>query len=376
MNDILSEMVGFVTTKRIVADELLELPSDTYRQRCDCEKAMQDTKSALTVVSTREEVNKLRLVYLHLSICAAIFKLRVICNTMQSDYAAVIRILDIGCIVSGIAHDRVLDWISRLHALAVELHDEEMEQDCWRLLDIELPELTMDHGVKVFDDPISQTEFVQHMETPMIIKNVIQPWPCFHEWRSPTLLMRRMGILRIVPVEVGSSYTDPEWKQQFMTTSQLIAAIQTQASPKHYLAQHDVFKFMSRLRNDIIIPDYCYATNTESEVRVNAWIGPEGTVTPLHRDPFHNLFAQIVGFKHVRLYKGEESSFYPYPQSSKMENTSQVDIDGHTVNEFPLFPWNEYLECILKPGDLLFIPKGVWHHVRSLSPSISISLWF
>ena len=42
---------------------------------------------------------------------------------------------------------------------------------------------------------------------------------------------------------------------------------------------------------------YClcrYCVLGEGEVQsVNAWLGPAGTVTPLHHDPHHNLLAQV-----------------------------------------------------------------------------------
>ena len=36
----------------------------------------------------------------------------------------------------------------------------------------------------------------------------------------------------------------------------------------------------------------------------------------------------------------------------------------------------EYFDCILGPGDTLYIPKGWWHYVRGLSVSFSVSFWF
>lgn len=46
------------------------------------------------------------------------------------------------------------------------------------------------------------------------------------------------------------------------------------------------------LRKDIIVPDYCALGGGDMK-SVNAWFGPANTVTPLHHDPHHNLFAQV-----------------------------------------------------------------------------------
>ncbi len=33
-------------------------------------------------------------------------------------------------------------------------------------------------------------------------------------------------------------------------------------------------------------------------------------------------------------------------------------------------------QCVLAPGECLYIPRHCWHYVRSLSPSFSVSFWW
>ena len=65
----------------------------------------------------------------------------------------------------------------------------------------------------------------------------------------------------------------------------------------------------------------------DEDVDINAWFGPEGTVSPLHHDPKHNCLAQVVGKKYIRLYS-EEMTQYVYPhQGYLLNNTSQVRFE-------------------------------------------------
>ena len=39
------------------------------------------------------------------------------------------------------------------------------------------------------------------------------------------------------------------------------------------------------------LPTYC--GELDDHVKINAWFGPSGTVSPLHHDPEHNLLCQV-----------------------------------------------------------------------------------
>lgn len=169
-----------------------------------------------------------------------------------------------------------------------------------------------------------------------------------------------------------------DWKQELIPFSQFLERIQSNgssASVPTYLAQHQLFDQINELRNDICIPDYCFVGGGELR-SLNAWFGPAGTVTPLHHDPHHNILAQVVGKKYIRLYPASLSEeLYPYSETM-LCNSSQVDLDNIDETKFPKVRDLEFFDCILDEGEMLYIPPKWWHYVRSLSISFSVSFWW
>jgi lysine-specific demethylase 8 len=133
------------------------------------------------------------------------------------------------------------------------------------------------------------------------------------------------------------------------------------------------------------------------------------------------LLTQAVGFKYVRLYAASNTpllyrSTAPWesqrrwptaeteahaPAGAAPQGTiSLVDVEAPDLQRFPLFEQARFVETVLVrlggvrgssacmqaahsrrvraqgPGDALFIPAGVWHFVKSLSTSASISFVF
>jgi [histone H3]-dimethyl/trimethyl-L-lysine36 demethylase len=146
-------------------------------------------------------------------------------------------------------------------------------------------------------------------------------------------------------------------------------------TPTGYLAQHALFDQIPALRNDILVPEYCALGDGEVS-STNAWFGPRGTVSPLHYDPQHNLLAQVVGAKYVRLYHPRYSKeLCPY-QEGLTTNTSQVDLDHPGPEQRGALRGVPFEECVLGAGQMLYIPPGWWHYVKALSTSFSVSFWW
>jgi len=258
--------------------------------------------------------------------------------------------------------------------------------------------------------------WLNNTRKPLIIPGTMAEWPATQRWQNPHYLLGlTLGGRRLVPVEVGKSYTDEDWAQRIMAFRDFMQTYLLPDQPEAigYLAQHDLFAQIPALKNDVMVPDYCYTTPPEAdemalktaglanvkhidEPLLNAWLGPKGTKTPLHTDPYHNILCQIVGYKYVRLYAPSETpKVYPLGIDGKgvnMENTSRVDVShfrsrslgGSTDLDairvagkvFPLFKDAKYQEAILGPGECLYIPLGWWHYVESLSTSFSVSFWW
>ena len=54
----------------------------------------------------------------------------------------------------------------------------------------------------------------------------------------------------------------------------------------------------------------------------------------------------------------------------------QVDLDQPDAEAFPGLQDLPVMDCVLEAGQMLYIPPGWWHYVKSLSVSFSVSFWW
>lgn len=216
---------------------------------------------------------------------------------------------------------------------------------------------------------------------PAILCGCIDHWPALTRWTQPTYLLQVAGE-RTIPIEIGNNYTDEDWSQRLVKFRDFIRRQflhNDSANQIEYLAQHNLFDQIPALRQDISIPDYCCVSETEDddvEPDIKAWLGPKGTVSPMHHDPKHNLLCQVFGHKRIILAAPEDTpNLYPH-EGKMLENTSRVDAEHIDVDQFPLTQNVKFHTLTLYAGEMLYIPPKWWHYVRSLEKSFSVSFWW
>jgi LPS sulfotransferase NodH len=99
------------------------------------------------------------------------------------------------------------------------------------------------------------------------------------------------------------------------------------------------------------------------------WFGPAGTVERLRHDTVNVLIAQVAGCKRYRLVPASQWQ-YVYNNAGVF---SDVDCENPDLNRHPRFRNATMIDFVLKPGEVLFLPVGWWHHVRALDVSMSVA---
>lgn len=105
------------------------------------------------------------------------------------------------------------------------------------------------------------------------------------------------------------------------------------------------------------------------------WVGPAGTVTPLHCDYDDNIFAQVWGSKRIFLSPPHHEEFLYPKEANAILFGSPFDPEAPDFERFPLARQATMVECVVQPGDMLYVPAGWYHQVRALTFSLSSNRW-
>ena len=192
------------------------------------------------------------------------------------------------------------------------------EEECSRQTRIPIPTLDIPPSINKFLQSDRHKPFIlrRFMAQPDEVSNPHgMGWSAIDRWQSADYLLNTSGPGRMVPVEIGTSYTDVAWTQRIVPFSEFLGQIGYETGlptdpsgastlkdrAPMYLAQYSLFKQFPELERDIILPDYIYSApeapadypsyqppGNEEGVVVNVWIGggeakvtsPPHTVSP------------------------------------------------------------------------------------------------
>ncbi|MBL4633625.1 MAG: cupin-like domain-containing protein [Kofleriaceae bacterium] len=204
---------------------------------------------------------------------------------------------------------------------------------------------------------------------PVLLPDFAQGWPALNHW-SMQWLKDNFGSELISYCDGRSR--DPEYDRNAAELScetkvgQLVDRILSESSTNDFYAvarNRNLQSSLSALWQDIVpLPGYLQRGLDNNSAAL--WIGPAGTITPLHHDTSDILFTQVVGRKRIRIIA-------PY-HLSVSENAK--GLYGPSLDELKGSKDVVIHDLELGPGDTVFIPVGWWHEVHALTPSMSVAI--
>ncbi len=208
---------------------------------------------------------------------------------------------------------------------------------------------------------------------PLIIKGLTKAWPAREKWTTDYL----KEIAGDVTVNLmDNSKADPSKpinasvaSMRFGDYLDLIKSKPTELR----IFLFNLFKHAPQMADDVIVPKDLMGGFIESMPTM--FFGGSNSVTFLHYDIdlphlFHTHFG---GRKHIILFDNKwKERLYCIPNATYA--LEDYDVSNPDFEKFPALKGVEGYEVFLEHGDTLFMPTGMWHWMKYLDGSFSLSL--
>jgi LPS sulfotransferase NodH len=210
---------------------------------------------------------------------------------------------------------------------------------------------------------------------PVIIQGLMQDWPAMSAW-TPDYLARVAGE-EMVEVMTGrgadpryetsgnrprgelrfADYVDRLRSGKVGADNAMVASNRVLQGPQGRRLLQDFAAFPRYLR-PVVDGSQCFL-----------WLGPAGTVMPLHHAACNALLAQLAGSRRYRMIPAAEWSCV-YAGAGVF---SDVDGERPDLRRHPKFRAATVIDVVVHPGEVLFVPVGWWNHIRALDAGMTIS---
>lgn len=208
---------------------------------------------------------------------------------------------------------------------------------------------------------------------PVVIEDFASAWPALERWQLERL-SERIGHKEVLVTRGRESMKDCDANFSKLTESSKLSdfiedilALKGQPSNDLYMIANNRNaedpEILNTLLEDVAPPEGYFDME---RVRGSAswWLGPAGTLTPMHHDTSNIVFCQIVGKKQFTMISPLHTQML-----GKTKNGFYSEVRGELLEELEI----PHEVITLEPGNALFIPVGWWHEVLALEPSVNIS---
>ena len=208
---------------------------------------------------------------------------------------------------------------------------------------------------------------------PLVIKGLTKDWPAREKWTTE-YLKEIAGELE-VPL-YDNSKADPSKPinaaAKHMKFGEYLDLIKREPTELRIFF-FNLFKKVPSLIDDIKIPKDLMGGFIESMPAM--FFGGSNSFTFLHYDIdlphiFHTHFG---GRKHIILFDNEwKERLYCLPNATYA--LEDYEVDNPDFEKFPALKGVKGYETFLEHGDTLFMPTGMWHWMKYIDGSFSLSL--
>lgn len=222
---------------------------------------------------------------------------------------------------------------------------------------------------------IGRAEFLERFYAPgrpAIITGALAGWPALHSW-TPAYLRAAIGVAE-VEVQAGR-HANPDFEygkdalRRRMSFAAFMDRVERENGNDIYLTASNNAANASALAP--LQPDMRFIPDYLTDAHGMLWIGPAGTLTPLHFDLTNNMMVQIVGRKRVILLPPSETAKLGHNRAV-FSDVQDIE-DERALKAGPTARDAIRQEVVIEPGEMLYIPIGWWHQVRALDFSVTMT---
>lgn len=207
-------------------------------------------------------------------------------------------------------------------------------------------------------------------QRPLVIKGLTDDQPAGKKWNIDYI----KKICGEVEVDVfdntnansATAFTTPDLKMKF---GEYVNTLVKDEPSTLRMFLFNMFKARPELRTDFPCPHLLKGILGKMGFM---FFGAKGIKVRIHQDMDMSnvILTQFYGRKKVVLVDPKYSQLlYKLPFNTH----SLVDLDHPDYKTFPGLRYVKTMECVLEPGDSLFMPSGYWHYITYLDGGFAVS---
>lgn len=232
---------------------------------------------------------------------------------------------------------------------------------------------------------LSKSEFIKkyiNTHTPVIFDGAAAEWPCTKKWTVDFLNEKYSNekfplVTRIGLMEENESHDQVETKEfsELISIRDFVKNLRT--SGEKYLRFSPLMESKNELIDDL---DQAWLKRMRKcffGVSYQTFIGAKGKTTPLHGGESTSFFTIVAeGEKTWDLVSASYTPFLNPNVDGFGYNFSDLNLESPDLQKHPGANLIHRYRCVLKKGDVLYVPAWMWHQVRNEAESWTVSYRF